>query len=478
MKEKCVLIIDDDYDILEDLRIGLQEHGFRVAGGTDHRKALELIRVEKPDIILLDILFPDGESKPTLEKIKKYPKTPPVVMISSIMLQSRYNAADYKLADARYPKELLEKKEDMPAFVKTMNDVIESSKKDVEFDFVVGHTQYMKEKVVEQIRLVADTDATTVLITGETGTGKEEIARNIHNMSVRRRLPLVVLNSTAYPDTLLESELFGYEKGAHDKAFKKKLGRIALAEGGTLFLDEIGDISPALQVKLLRVLREKEYDMLGGTKTEKANVRFITATNKNLWEMVQKGPYREDLYYRLKVFHIHLPPLRERMEDIPLLVQHLIEKSDNSDDSFVRVLKEHGLREDVEKLLTSYHWPGNIGELKNMIESALILAKRDKVLQPIHFPDLLKKRDVKTPSESKSAEQIYETLPDNPMSLPDLAKKYGEPKATEVGCIFLKRNERWPTEEEALRLFKSRAGTVRQWLTKGRGVTLEKLGIK
>lgn len=398
MKEKCVLIIDDDYKFLEGpLQRRLQEYGFRVAGGTDHRKALELIKAEKPDIILLDIIFPDGESKPTLQKIKsKYPETPPVIMISDTMRQSRYNAADYQPADARYPKELLEKKEDMPAFVEFMNNVIESSKRDVEFDFVVGQTQYMKENVVEQIRLVADTDATTVLITGETGTGKESIARNIHNMSARRRFPLVVLNSTAYPDTLLESELFGYEKGAFDQAFRKKLGRIALAEGSTLFLDEIGDITPALQKKLLRVLREKEYDPLGGTKTIKADVRFITATNKNLWEMVQKGQYREDLYYRLKVFHIHLPPLRERMEDIPLLVQHLIEKSDNRDDSFVRVLREHGLREDVEKLLTSYHWPGNIGELKNVIESALILAKRDKVLQPIHFPELIGDKAVRS----------------------------------------------------------------------------------
>lgn len=182
--------------------------------------------------------------------------------------------------------------------------------------------------------------------------------------------------------------------------------------------------------------------------------------------MVNKGQYREDLYYRLDVFLMHLPPLRERKEDIPLLVKHFIEKGDISVSS--------DLRDDVEKILISYDWPGNIAELENTIKSAVILSKRDKILQPTHFPSLIEGKKRKEASESKSAIEIYELLPDRSMSLVDIAKRYGEPTAIEVGSMFLKVNNRWPTNEEAMKLFKSRAGAVRTWLTV-RGVTLENL---
>ena len=468
MVERCVLIIDDTYDSMEGpLSRRFKEHGYRVTGSTEPGKALSLIRSEKPDVILLDIFFPGGEEgRPTLEKIKKeYPTTPPIIMISETMHYSIYKAQKYQLADARLPKELFDTKEGIAEFVKDMNEIIESAKRNVEFDFVVGNTEYMKEKVVQQIRLVAGTDA-TVLITGETGTGKEKIARAIHRLSKRSHGPCITLNCGAFPDTLIESELFGFEKGAHNMAFKKKLGYIAMAEGGTLFLDEIGDITPAFQVKLLRILREKEYVPLGGAKSLKADLRFITATNKDFMDMVKEGKYREDLYYRLNVFHIHLPPLRQRKEDIPLLAKYFIEKADAGVKS--------DLRDDVKELLFSHDWPGNIAELKNIIESAVILARRDKILQPIHFSSLTEHEKWKVSSGSKSPTAIYESLPGAPMSLPELSKEYGEPIAIEVGSLFLTKNKKWPTEEEAFQLFKSRTNAVRTWLTT-KGITLKKI---
>jgi len=469
MNEKCVLIIDDNYGSMEgplERRFG--EHGYRMVGTVEPGKALSLIRSEKPDVILLDIFFPGGElGKPTLEKIKKkYPTSPPVIMISETMHTSKYDAQKYRSADARLPKELWDTVEGFAEFVKDMIDIIESAKRGIEFDFVVGNTEYMKETVVQQIRLVAATDA-TVLITGETGTGKEKIARAIHKLS-KRKGACIALNCGALPDDLIESEFFGYEPGAFTDAKKKKPGRITLAEGGTLFLDEIGDITPAFQVKLLRVLREKEYEPLGATQTKRADVRFITATNKDLLDMVNKKEYPQDLYYRLNVFHIHMPPLRERKEDIPLLAKYFIEKEDSSVKS--------GLREDVNNLLVSYDWPGNIAELENLIKTAVTVAKRDKILQPIHFSSLIEDKKRRASSGTESAAEIYKSLSNKPMTLKNLSKKYGEPKAIEVGSIFLRKHNRWPTEEEAFKLFKSRAGAVRTWLTV-RGVTLESLGI-
>jgi len=398
MTEKCVLIIDDDYDFMEGpLKRRMMKHGYRVAGSIDYKKALSLIRSEKPDVILLDIFFPEGEmGKPTLEKIKnKYPSAPPVIMISDTMLKSRYNAADYQSADARYPKELLASKEDIARFVKEMDVIIDNAKGKAGLGFLVGNTGYMKENVESKIRLVADTDA-SVLITGETGTGKELVARAIHGLSNRNKGPFIALNCGALPDNLIESELFGYKKGAFTGAERNKPGRFELAEGGTLFIDEIGDITPALQVKFLRALREKEYEPLGGTATIKADVRIIAATNKDLQDLVNKGQYRDDLRYRLNVFPIHLPQLRERKEDIPLLAKYFIENEGAS--------VEPVLREDVEELLFSYHWPGNIGELETTIQRAAILAKNDKYLQTIHFPDLV--------PEKKPASTLPSDVPD------------------------------------------------------------------
>lgn len=223
----------------------------------------------------------------------------------------------------------------------------------------------------------------TVLIQGESGTGKELFAQAIHNLSPRAKGPFVVVNSGALPDTLLESELFGYKAGAFTDAKQDKPGRIARAEGGTLFLDEIGDVSPALQVRLLRVLQQKTYEPLGSNQTKRADVRFIAATHRQLGEMVREGTFREDLYYRLNVVPVRLPPLRERREDIPLLIEHFINRFNRINHRQISGIDELALA-----ILMQYHFPGNVRELENIIEYAFILCRRGPIALP-HLPEYL-----------------------------------------------------------------------------------------
>jgi formate hydrogenlyase transcriptional activator len=240
------------------------------------------------------------------------------------------------------------------------------------FEQVIGSSPAL-EDVLEQVERVAPTDS-TVLIQGETGTGKELIAHAIHNISSRCGRPFVRLNCAAIPLDLLESELFGHEKGAFTGAIAQKIGRFELADKGTLFLDEVGDIPPALQPKLLRVLQEQEFERLGSTRTHQVDVRLVAATNRDLAEMVNRGQFRSDLYYRLNVFPVLLPPLRARPEDVPALVMHFVE-------IFGRRMgrKIEHIPLETMSALNSYHWPGNIRELQNLIERAVILS-RDGVL--------------------------------------------------------------------------------------------------
>jgi transcriptional regulator with GAF, ATPase, and Fis domain len=244
------------------------------------------------------------------------------------------------------------------------------------FEQIIGNSLAL-EAVLEHVGQVAPTDS-TVLIEGETGTGKELIAQAIHNISSRCGRPFVRLNCAAIPLDLLESELFGHEKGAFTGAIAQKIGRFELADKGTLFLDEVGDIPPALQPKLLRVLQEQEFERLGSTRTHQVNVRLVAATNRDLAEMVHRGQFRSDLYYRLNVFPVLLPPLRARSEDIPALVMHFVE-------IFGRRMGreiEH-IPAETMSALNSYHWPGNIRELQNLIERAVILSKDGVLPNPL-----------------------------------------------------------------------------------------------
>jgi transcriptional regulator with GAF, ATPase, and Fis domain len=236
------------------------------------------------------------------------------------------------------------------------------------------------EAVLEQVELVAPTDS-TVLIHGETGTGKELIARAIHNLSSRCGRPFIKLNCAAIPLDLLESELFGHERGAFTGAIAQKVGRFEQADKGTLFLDEVGDIPPQLQPKLLRVLQEQEFERLGGTRTHQVNVRLVAATHRDLPEMAKRGEFRSDLYYRLNVFPVSLPPLRERSNDIPALVNHFVELYSRKMNKFVEQIASETM-----DALSSYSWPGNIRELQNLIERAVILSKDGVLPNPLPAP--------------------------------------------------------------------------------------------
>jgi formate hydrogenlyase transcriptional activator len=244
------------------------------------------------------------------------------------------------------------------------------------FEQIIGRSPAL-EKVLEQVERVAPTDA-TVLIEGETGTGKELIAQAIHNLSSRCGRAFIRLNCAAIPLDLLESELFGHERGAFTGAIAQKVGRFELADKGTLFLDEVGDIPPALQPKLLRVLQEQEFERLGSTRTHQVDVRLVAATNRDLAEMVQRGEFRSDLYYRLNVFPLELPPLRARREDIPALVTHFVEILGRRMGRQI----EH-IPAEIMSALSSYHWPGNIRELQNLIERAVILSNSGVLPNPL-----------------------------------------------------------------------------------------------
>jgi formate hydrogenlyase transcriptional activator len=267
------------------------------------------------------------------------------------------------------------------------------------FEQVIGNSPAL-ESVLQQVERVAPTDS-TVLIQGETGTGKELIAHAIHNLSSRCGRPFVRLNCAAIPLDLLESELFGHEKGAFTGAIAQKIGRFELADKGTLFLDEVGDIPPALQPKLLRVLQEQEFERLGSTRTHQVDVRLVAATNRNLMEMANRGDFRSDLYYRLNVFPIMLPPLRDRSEDIPALVAHFVEIYGR------RMSREiEHIPPTTMSALTSYHWPGNIRELQNLIERAVILSNDGVLPNPLAAGETLAPPAPSSATTLKDSERI------------------------------------------------------------------------
>ncbi len=402
---KKILIVDDEESVRYSFRKLFREPDFQVIEAGNGIEALKIFPAEMPDLVVLDIEMPAMNGLDTIQKIKAISPITPVLIITAfgtterVIKAMKYGAYDY-----------LEKPFDIPRLKELINEALltrsiagEEISAGSEEDRIVGNSPAIKE-VYKMIGRVAASDV-NVLLTGESGTGKELIARAIHQNSNRPENPFITINCAAIPDTLLESELFGYEKGSFTDASKAKPGKFELADKGTIFLDEIGDMSLPIQAKLLRVLQEGTFEHIGGTKAIKVDVRLIAATNKNLENAIIARLFREDLYYRLKVINITLPPLRMRKEDIPLLTHYFIAKHGRQlNKSSVYVPPET-----IEKLLANT-WPGNIRELENVLKRAIVLSKNNVI-----SPDLIEGDFLEQDSENTVKEQAFLSsfLPDD-----------------------------------------------------------------
>jgi two-component system response regulator AtoC len=401
--KKRVLLIDDETRVRTSLKMVLDPL-YEILQAGDGHEGLEVFRKEEPDLVLLDVVLPGTDGLAVLQTLRMERKVTPVIMLTGT--KSVKTAVDaMKLGAADYLSKPFDVDELRIVIDRTLNSSdLEQEVKHLRaqvvqryaFHNLIGKSEGMQD-IYSKIEQVADS-RTTVLITGESGTGKELVAKALHYNSSRRDRPFVALNCAALPETLIESELFGHEKGSFTDATARRTGQFELAHTGTLFLDEIGDLSAVTQAKLLRVIQEREFTRIGGTQPIKVDVRIVAATNKNLDELVRKGQFREDLYYRINVISLYLPPLRERSEDIPLLAKHFLEK---------RVEEEKRSRIEFGKealeLLTRYSWPGNVRELENFVEQAFIWSQHAAEITPEHLPTSIK-------SDSRSTSLRDDTL--------------------------------------------------------------------
>ena len=375
MARPVVLVVDDDPGVRESFRLILDDH-YEVVDVPDGPAALDVVRTSAVDLVLLDIRLPGMDGIEVLERIKALDEGIEVILVTAVKTV-RTAVAAMKLGAFDYLTKPFEEDE----FLSLSRRALErrALEREVAFlrselarahdlDEIVGLHPAI-EKLHGLIAQVART-STTVLITGESGTGKELVARAIHRQGPRREGPFIAVNPAAVAETLVESELFGHERGAFTGAHQRKLGKFELAQGGTLFLDEIGTLRPELQAKLLRVLQEREIERVGGTRPVRIDVRFIAATNTNLKEAVSSGAFREDLYYRLNVVPVVVPPLRERIQDVPLLVEHFTRRDNRRFHKCVE-----GLSPEALAALNAYRWPGNVRELENVIERCVVLAE-------------------------------------------------------------------------------------------------------
>ena len=373
---KRVLIVDDEKNMRWVLGQALSAESFDVVEAVDGNSALDSVAEQEPDIMVLDHRMPAPDGMEVLRKLRAKGFTFPIIMLTahgSVATAveavkagaSEYLTKPFDLEELKLAIDKALKYSGLAAEVERLRSELDAA---YDVEGIVASDAGMLA-VLETVSKVAPTLA-TVMIYGESGTGKELIARAVHNLSERATKPFVTVSAGALPETLLESELFGYEKGAFTGAVTPKPGRFELANGGTLFLDEIGDISPATQVKLLRVLQERRFERLGGTRSIEVDVRVVAATNRDLQQLIADGDFREDLFYRLNVVPVSLPPLRQRAGDIPLLVAHFLEK-------FNAGAKR--INPPAMEALVKYPWPGNIRELENTIERIVILSHGDEI---------------------------------------------------------------------------------------------------
>jgi len=392
MKAK-LLIVDDEKHIREGLQKALSSDGYEVELASDGEEALEKIEEGDVDLVITDLKMPKLSGDELMkEALERNPYLPVIILtghgtIENAVEAMRNGAYDYLTKPLNIDKlSLIVKRALENSSLKRQNrELLNQLKQKYSFDNIIGKSSAMKS-VFETIELVAPSRA-NVLIYGESGTGKEMIADAIHHNSPRRDKPYIKVHCAAIPETLLESELFGHERGAFTGAIATKRGRFELAHTGTIFLDEVGEISPAMQVKLLRVIQQREFERVGGETPIKVDVRIISATNKNLKEEVEKGKFRDDLYYRLDVVSIHVPPLRERKDDIPLMVHKFIEEFSKENNKQIE-----GITSGALQALVSYRWPGNVRELRNVIESIVVLTK-NSIITEQDLPSYITSKD-------------------------------------------------------------------------------------
>jgi len=383
--KRSILVIDDEVGTRESLKMILK-NDYQVFLAKNAEEAFQQIETHPSDLILLDIILPDMDGLRVLEKIKQKDPDQLVIMITATKTVKtaveamKLGAYDYitKPFDVDELRLIISRSLSNRALREENQRLWLEIDRSFGFDNIIGKSKVMRE-IFKVVRQVADTRS-TVLIMGESGAGKELVARAIHYHSPRRNHPFVTINCAAIPETLIESELFGHERGAFTNAIEKKLGRFEMAHQGSLFLDEIGELSLMTQAKILRFLEEKEFNRVGGSKTIKVDVRLITATNKDLPQQVKKGDFREDLFYRINVVPIILPPLRERREDIPLLIEHFIKKFNKENQKEVK-----GVSQEALEVMMNYKWPGNVRELENLIERVVALTSNEYV-QPDELP--------------------------------------------------------------------------------------------
>ncbi|HXZ27058.1 MAG TPA: sigma-54 dependent transcriptional regulator [Terriglobales bacterium] len=370
----AVLIVEDEPKMRRLLELQLADEGFATHAAADAESGLGILQREKVDLVLTDFRLPGMSGVEFLQAVKRANAHLPVVImtaygsVESAVEAMKLGASDYVLKPFALAELVLKIRKELEAhrLREENRSLREALGQRYAYENIIARSQKM-QAVLALVERVAPTQA-TVLLGGETGVGKDLVARAIHQHSQRAAGPFVKINSTAIPETLLESELFGYEKGAFTGAAGSKPGKFELAHKGTLFLDEIGDVPPATQVKLLRILQEREFERLGGTKTLHVDVRLIAATNRDLRSALEEGSFREDLYYRLNVVAIDIPPLRERKEDVPALAEWFLERFARESGK-----KIAGLAPEALKRLVDFHWPGNVRELENVMERAVTL---------------------------------------------------------------------------------------------------------
>jgi two-component system response regulator AtoC len=379
-----VLVIDDDPGVRDYMEALVSRQGFEVTAVADGEQALLSLENTQPDLITLDVVLPGMDGLETLSELKKRLPEVPVVMLSghgqarNIVEAMRLGASDFlrKPFEVEELELAFQKALEKRALKQEVERLRGRARSETELLLLCGDNPKMRE-IRDIIEQVADTDI-TVLVRGDSGTGKELVARTLFQLSGRRDQPFVKVNCAALPSELLESELFGFEKGAFTGAQKRKLGKFEYANHGTIFLDEISEMHPGLQAKLLQVLQDGEFSRLGSESDVHVDTRIIAATNRNLEEAVKDGSFREDLYYRLNVVTVHVPPLRERMDAIPLLVDHFLTKNN---EQYKKDLEQ--LSPETMKLFMQYHWPGNVRELENMVRRMVVLGNEQAVIEEI-----------------------------------------------------------------------------------------------